>query len=143
MKDTEYMELVALRQENARREKEYVAKLIEEVGEWLDEDELFERAPGCDLAALCGVEIEGLRCYPGFLLTADGEVLPGLMQVLAALPACEAWTRIDFVLAPHPGLCGRSPLEVLQALSRGQRLDGIDMARLVKTASLEWEHGAW
>lgn len=143
MSDAYHEELKMLRESNAQRERDYVKALIEKAGEWLDEDALRERAPGCDLDALCGVELDGERRYPAFQLTPAGEVLPGLTQVLAAFPSHHDLSRLQFLLSGHPGLRGRSPLEVLQALERGEVIEGVDVFKLEGLARIEWDHGGW
>jgi hypothetical protein len=133
MSDAYHEELEMLRAANARRERDHVKALIEEAGEWLDEDALRERAPGCDLDALCGVEFDGGRRYPAFQLT----------QVLAALPSFDGLSRLQFLLSGHPGLRGRSPLDALQALERGEVIEGVDVFKLAGLARIEWDHGGW
>lgn len=51
--------------------------------------------------------------YPAFQFR-DGQVVPGLREVLQALPLTNGWSRLSFLLTPDPGLDDRTPLEALQ-----------------------------
>ena len=44
----------------------------------------------------------------------DGEVLPGIAEVVRGLEGQGAWATLDFLLAPDSALGGRSPLEALR-----------------------------
>ena len=45
----------------------------------------------------------------------DGEVLPGIEAVIAAMPEASAWSVLDMLLAPDDALGGRSPIAALRA----------------------------
>ena len=47
--------------------------------------------------------------YPAFQFQ-DGQVLPGLRELLEALPLTNGWSRLSFLLTPDPGLDDCSPL---------------------------------
>ena len=51
--------------------------------------------------------------YPAFQFQ-DGQVLPGLHELLEALPLTNGWSRLSFLLTPDPGLDDRSPLEAFR-----------------------------
>ncbi|MBL0406256.1 DNA-binding protein [Microvirga aerilata] len=63
---------------------------------------------------------------------ADGEVVPGLPDVVRGLSSASPWVALDFLLAPDTVLAGRTPLEALKAgdrdavlrLVRGAQGDG-------------------
>lgn len=44
----------------------------------------------------------------------DGQVLPGLREVLQALPLTNGWSQLSFLLAANPGLDDRTPLDALE-----------------------------
>ena len=45
----------------------------------------------------------------------DGNVLPGIAEVVRGLEGQGAWATLDFLLAPDSALGGRSPLDALRA----------------------------
>ena len=51
--------------------------------------------------------------YPAFQFQ-DGQVLPGLRELLEALPLTNGWSRLSFLLTPDPGLDDRSPIEAFR-----------------------------
>ena len=51
--------------------------------------------------------------YPAFQFQ-DGQVLPGLRELLGALPLTNGWSQLSFLLTPDPGLGDRSPLEAFR-----------------------------
>jgi hypothetical protein len=51
--------------------------------------------------------------YPAFQFR-DGIVIPGLREILAALPLRNGWSRLSFLLTPDPGLDDRSPIEAFE-----------------------------
>ena len=48
--------------------------------------------------------------YPAFQFQ-DGQVIPGLRDLLQALPLTNGWSRLSFLLTPAPALDARHPLE--------------------------------
>ena len=56
----------------------------------------------------------GQRRYPVAQFTEEG-VVPGLRQVLAALPSRNAWFRLNFLVNPDPHLDRRRPIDLLKA----------------------------
>ncbi|MDQ0474772.1 antitoxin Xre/MbcA/ParS toxin-binding domain-containing protein [Labrys wisconsinensis] len=62
----------------------------------------------------------------------QGEVVPGLAEVVRGLGAAGPWATLDFLLAPDTALGGRTPLEALRSgdldavrrLVRAERGDG-------------------
>jgi hypothetical protein len=52
--------------------------------------------------------------YPSFQFK-DGQVVPGLREILQALPLSNSWSRLSFLLTPDPGLDDRMPLEAVHA----------------------------
>jgi hypothetical protein len=53
------------------------------------------------------------RQYPEFQFCADG-VVPGLRDVLRALPSHDPWFRLNFLVNPDPRLGGKRPCDLLQ-----------------------------
>jgi len=51
--------------------------------------------------------------YPAFQFR-DGEVLPGIAEVVRGFEGQGAWVTLDFLLASESALGGRSPLEALR-----------------------------
>ena len=56
----------------------------------------------------------GDRVFPAFQFK-DGDVLPGLAAVLAALDTDSPFVALSFLLSKNPGLGGKSACELLQA----------------------------
>jgi hypothetical protein len=56
-------------------------------------------------------------CYPACQFE-QGEVVPGLAEVVRGLASEGPWVTLDFLLTPDTALAGRSPL---QALREGDR----------------------
>lgn len=56
----------------------------------------------------------GRRIYPTVQFAADGTLLPGLAEVLAALPTRDPWVALNFLVAEDPRLGGRRPVDVLR-----------------------------
>jgi hypothetical protein len=48
--------------------------------------------------------------YPAFQFR-NGRVIPGIREVLEALPLKNGWSRLSFLLTPDPGLDDRSPID--------------------------------
>jgi hypothetical protein len=53
------------------------------------------------------------RRYPVCQFRSDG-IVPGLRQVLQALPSCNPWFRLNFLVNPEPRLSGERPCDRLQ-----------------------------
>jgi hypothetical protein len=53
------------------------------------------------------------RRYPACQFRSDG-VVPGLREVLQALPSRNPWSRLNFLVNPEPRLSGGRPCELLQ-----------------------------
>ena len=51
--------------------------------------------------------------YPAFQFR-DGQVVPGVREILQALPLTNGWSRLGFLLTPDPGLDDQTPLEAFQ-----------------------------
>src|SRR5207302_7702997 len=66
----------------------------------------------------------GEYLYPACQFTPDG-VIPGLAAVLQAFRIENRWTQLSVLLAPAPGLGGRT---VLQALQAGDVKQAVDIA---------------
>ena len=62
---------------------------------------------------LLAVRVRGDWHYPAAQFR-DGEVLPGIEEVIAGMPDASAWSVLDFLLAPDDALGGRSPLSALR-----------------------------
>ena len=56
----------------------------------------------------------GQRRYPVVQFTEDG-IVPGLKQVLSALPSGSGWFRLNFLVNRDPRLDGRRPIDLLKA----------------------------
>jgi hypothetical protein len=52
--------------------------------------------------------------YPAFQFQ-DGQVVPGLREILQTLPLANGWSRLVFLLTPDPGLDDRTPLDAIRA----------------------------
>ncbi|MEO6784257.1 MAG: hypothetical protein ABI407_22035 [Bradyrhizobium sp.] len=52
--------------------------------------------------------------YPTFQFR-DGRVIPGVREILQALPLANGWSRLSFLLTSDPGLDDRSPLAAFTA----------------------------
>ena len=72
------------------------------------------------------------RRYPTCQFRSDG-IVPGLREVLQALPSRNPWFRLNFLVNPEPRLSGARPCEMLQ---RG------DYAGVVEAAARQAEMGA-
>jgi hypothetical protein len=70
--------------------------------------------------------------YPAWQLTVAG-LLPGLAEVLAALPADSPWARARFFLAGNDRCRGKRPLDLLR---KGE------VAPVLRAAQMFGEHGA-
>ena len=53
--------------------------------------------------------------YPVAQFLEDGRPVPGLGDVLAALPTNNAWMVLNFLVNAEPGLDGRKPIDLLKA----------------------------
>jgi hypothetical protein len=51
--------------------------------------------------------------YPAFQFK-DGQVVPGIRELLEVLPLTNGWSRLSFLLTPDPGLDDRSPIDAFQ-----------------------------
>jgi cation diffusion facilitator CzcD-associated flavoprotein CzcO len=51
--------------------------------------------------------------YPAFQFR-DGQVVPGVREILQALPLTNGWSRLSFLLIPDPGLDDRTPLDAFK-----------------------------
>ncbi|MGJ3262934.1 MAG: hypothetical protein ACFE0R_06840 [Salinarimonas sp.] len=56
----------------------------------------------------------GRRIYPTVQFAADGSLLPGLATVLAALPTCDPWAALNFLVNADQRLGGRRPVDLLR-----------------------------
>jgi hypothetical protein len=56
----------------------------------------------------------GDRVFPAFQF-ADGDVLPGVAEVLAALDTASVFVALSFFLSQHPAFDGRTAIQLLQA----------------------------
>lgn len=63
---------------------------------------------------LLAVRVRGDWHYPSAQFR-DGEVLPGVEEIIAGMPDASAWSVLDFLLTPDDALDGRSPLAALRA----------------------------
>lgn len=54
------------------------------------------------------------RLYPTIQFDRDGSVLDGLQAVLAALPTCNPWSALNFLICPDHRLDGRKPIDLLR-----------------------------
>jgi len=63
----------------------------------------------------------GVYLYPACQFTPDG-VIPGLEETLRAFQVRNPWTQLSVLLAPAPGLSGRTILEALKAGNAAQAL---------------------
>jgi hypothetical protein len=66
------------------------------------------------LGRALAVRVRGDWHYPACQFR-DGEVLPGLPEVLAGLPELSGWAALDLLLAESKALGGRTPLACLRA----------------------------
>jgi hypothetical protein len=64
--------------------------------------------------------------YPAWQFQEGGELVPGLEEVLECLKEHAPLTQIQFLLAPHPELSGRAPLD---ALGEGRGAEVCALAR--------------
>jgi hypothetical protein len=62
---------------------------------------------------LLAIPERGDWCYPACQFR-DGEVVPGLPEVVRGLADAGSWVTLDFLLAPDTVLAGRTPLQALQ-----------------------------
>lgn len=72
---------------------------------------------------LLGVRVAGDWRYPAGQIGLDGEVLPGLPAVLAAMADAGPWATLAFLLAEDAALGGLSPIEALRR--GGSAADGV------------------
>lgn len=63
---------------------------------------------------LLAVRVRGDWHYPSAQFR-DGEVLPGVEEIINGMPDASAWSVLDFLLAPDDALDGRPPLAALRA----------------------------
>lgn len=56
----------------------------------------------------------GSRRYPVGQFLSDGSLVKGLKEVHAALPVRAPWSAFLFLMQPHDGLNGRTPLDALR-----------------------------
>ena len=63
---------------------------------------------------LFAVRVRGDWHYPSAQFR-DGEVLPGIEEVIAGMSDASPWSVLDFLLAPDDALDGRPPLAALRA----------------------------
>ncbi len=77
---------------------------------------------------LLAVKVANDWRYPAVQIGSDGEVVPGLIDVLDALGELRPWAILDFLLAEDAALGGASPL---QALRRGGGV-AADAKRIVR-----------
>jgi hypothetical protein len=83
--------------------------------------------------ALIGVPgPDGVLRYPVAQFMAHGTV-PGLAEVIAALPTEDPWARLNFMVRPDPHLGGVSPMEALR---------GGDVVGAVRASTRYGEPGA-
>jgi hypothetical protein len=68
--------------------------------------------------------------YPAFQFR-DGQVVPGVREILEVLPLTNGWSRLSYLLTPDPGLDDRTPIEAFRtepeatlALARGADTQG-------------------
>lgn len=55
------------------------------------------------------------RVYPAAQFLDDGSIVPGLREVLAALPTRNGFATLNFLVRPDARLDGRRPIDVLKA----------------------------
>jgi hypothetical protein len=55
------------------------------------------------------------RVYPAIQFRADGQVLPGIKDVLQALPTENPWAILNFLVNPDSHLDHRKPIDLLKA----------------------------
>lgn len=84
---------------------------------------------------LFAVTIEGELALPAVQFTqgANFEPLPGLEDVLAVFPSDNGWMMLNFMVRPHSGLGGETPVSRLR---RGQP------RYVIRAARTMGEHGA-
>jgi hypothetical protein len=66
--------------------------------------------------------------YPAFQFK-NGQVVPGVRELLEALPLTNSWSRLSFLVTPDPGLDDRSPIEAFKTNPEA----AIEVARAVDT----------
>ena len=52
--------------------------------------------------------------YPAFQFR-DGQVVPGIREILGVVSLTNGWSRLSFLLTPDPGIADRTPIEAFQA----------------------------
>jgi hypothetical protein len=55
------------------------------------------------------------RVYPAIQFRADGQVLPGIKEVLLALPTENPWAILNFLVNPDSHLDDQKPIDLLKA----------------------------
>ncbi len=55
------------------------------------------------------------RVYPAIPFRADGQVLPGIKDVLQAVPTINPWAILNFLVSPDSHLDSRKPIDLLKA----------------------------
>jgi hypothetical protein len=81
----------------------------------ISREELDERIERQELLALPPVELESLGRVEGFprVQFTETGVLPGLAQVLAAMPDEDPWVKFNYLVNPDVRLAGRRPIDLL------------------------------
>ncbi len=51
--------------------------------------------------------------YPAFQFK-NGQIVPGIRELVAVLPLTNGWSRLSFLLSPDPGLDDRSPVQAFE-----------------------------
>jgi len=60
--------------------------------------------------ALLAIARGDRNLYPAFQFM-DGQIIPGVREILQALSLTNGWSRLSFLLTPDPGLDDRTPLD--------------------------------
>lgn len=76
--------------------------------------------------------VDGGKVYPSFQI-ADGHLIPGINDVLAAFTVDDPWMQVNFMLTGDRRLGGRRPIDLL----REGRIDEV-----VRAAAAYGEHGS-